>query len=229
MNIIRMKPTRNLILREFPNIKNAKTIKGGEDALLFEKSNIIYRFTIPKKKEDAIREIDVCGAASRAGLFPMIEMPEYFEDTGILKITMENLDGDMNKLSGMSGMDKPKLDRAINELIKSFHNTGYCHGDISPENIMYKKIGDNEYRLYLIDFTRSSKLNKNSCRDPVNNKPPNAPRKSGTRVKPVEFTHGNPIRFSPIKNYGTPTSNSGTPESPVGGLLKTSRINKVEQ
>ena len=215
-----MKPTRNLILMEFSDIvKNAKNIKGGEDALLFEKSNIIYRFTKPDKRVDAIREIDVCGAASRAGLFPMIGMPEYDEDTGILKITMENLDGDMNKLSGMTGMDKPKLDRAINDLIVSFHNTGYCHGDISPENIMYKKIGPNEYRLYLIDFTRSSKLNNKTCIDPVKNRPPEAPRKAGTRVKPVEFTHGNPKRFSPIKNFGSPTSNRGTPESPVGTRL----------
>lgn len=206
-----MKPNGNLILREFPNIKNAKNIKGGEDALLFEKSNIVYRFTKPDTKADAIREIDVCGAASRAGLFPMIEMPQYDEYTGILKITMENLDGDMNKLSGMTGMDKPKLDRAINDLIVSFHKTGYCHGDISPQNIMYKKIGPNEYRLYLIDFTRSSKLNNKTCIDPVKNRPPEAPRKAGTRVRPVEFTHGNPMRFSPIKNFGSPTSNRGTP------------------
>lgn len=199
-----MKPSRNLILMKFPNIKNANNLNGGEDALLFEKNDKVYRFTIPDTKADAIREIDVCGAASRAGLFPMIGMPVYYEVEGLLQITMEKLDGDMNKLSGMSGMDKPKLDRAINDLIVSFHNTGYCHGDISPQNIMYKKIGLNEYRLYIIDFTRTTKLNR-TCRDPVKNGPPEAPRKASTRVKPVEFTHGNPMRFSPVNNtFGTP-------------------------
>ena len=205
-----MKPTRNLILQKFPDIiKNAKNIKGGEDALLFEKNNSVYRFTITSSRKDAESEIDVCGAASRAGLFPMIGMPEYFEDTGILKITMDKLDGDMNKLSGMTGMDKPKLDRAINDLIVGFHKTGYCHGDISPQNIMYKEIGPNKYRLYIIDFTRSSKLNRN-CRDPVTNGAPEAPRKATTKVKSVEFTHGIPMQFSAIKNVGTP----GTPNTP---------------
>ena len=201
-------------------MKNAKNIKGGEDALLFEKNDKVYRFTKPDKKTDAMREIDVCGAAFRAGLFPMIGLPEYYEDTRILKITMEKLDGDMNTLSGMTGMNKPKLDSAINNLIVTFHNTGYCHGDVSPENIMYKKIGENEYRLYLIDFTRSSKLNRKTCIDPVKNGQPNAPRKASTRiVNPVEFTYGNPARFSPLKNFGSPTSNRGTPESPVGRRL----------
>ena len=201
-----MKPTRNLILQNFPDtIKNAKNIKGGEDALLFEKNNKVYRFTKTSSREDAEREIDVCGASSRAGLFPMIGMPEYFEDTGILKITMEKLDGDIEQLSGVTGMDKPELDRAANALIVSFHKTGYCHGDISPQNIMYKQIDQNEYRLYIIDFTRSSKLNRN-CRDRVKNGPPEAPRKATTKVKPVEFTHGIPIQFSAIKNVGTPES-----------------------
>jgi len=132
---------------------------------LFERNNRIYRFTRPSSREAAELEIDVCGAASRAGLFPMIGMPEYFEDAGILKITMENLDGDLAKLKSMSGTDMRELKNAVITLVEQFNGLGFCHGDLgNGNNIMYKDLGNNRYRLYLIDFTRSKKRN-NSCRN----------------------------------------------------------------
>lgn len=209
-----MKPTRNLILQKFPDIiKNAKNIKGGEDALLFEKNNSVYRFTITSSRKDAESEIDVCGAASRAGLFPMKGMPEYFEDTGILKITMENMDGDLANLKSMYGTDMKELRNAVITLVEQFNNLGFCHGDLdNGNNIMYKDLGDNKYRLYLIDFTRSTKRN-NSCRNLDFTKSMSY-FKQVTRPKNIinkNFIVGNARRFSPIKNVGTPTSNPGTP------------------
>lgn len=209
-----MKPTRNLILRKFPDIiKNAKKITGGEDALLFEKNNRVYRFTKTSSLKDAESEIDVCGAASRAGLFPMKGMPEYFEDTRILKITMENMDGDLAKLKSMSGTDMRELRNAVITLVEQFNNLGFCHGDLdNGNNIMYKDLGDNKYRLYLIDFTRSTKRN-NSCRNLDFTKSMSY-FKQVTRPNKIinkKFIVGNARRFSPIKNVGTPTSNPGTP------------------
>ena len=205
MIIIRMKPNRNLILGKFPNIKNAKNIKGGEDALLFEKNNNVYRFTKP---DNAIREIDICGAASRAGLFPMKGMPEYFEDTGILKITMENMDGDLAKLKSMSGTDMRELKNAVITLVEQFNNLGFCHGDLdNGNNIMYKDLGNNTYRLYLIDFTRSTKRN-NSCRNLDFTKSMSYFKQvtRPNRIINKNFIVGNARRFSPIKNFGTPES-----------------------
>ena len=209
-----MKPSRNSISSAFPNnTKNAKNINGGEDALLFEKNNKVYRFTKPGTKDNAIREIDICGAASNAGLFPMIGMPEYHEDTGLLKITMEKLDGDLAKLNGMSGTDRNELKIAVITLVKQFNGLGFCHGDLdNGNNIMYKDLGNNKYRLYLIDFTRSTKRN-NSCRNLDFTKSMSY-FKQVTRPKKIinkNFIVGNARRFSPIKNVGTPTSNPGTP------------------
>tara|TARA_R110001592_G_scaffold51_3_gene293 strand:+ start:2900 stop:3457 length:558 start_codon:yes stop_codon:yes gene_type:complete len=180
---------------------------------LFEKNNRVYRFTKTSSLKDAESEIDVCGAASRAGLFPMKGMPEYFEDTRILKITMENMDGDLAKLKSMSGTDMRELRNAVITLVEQFNNLGFCHGDLdNGNNIMYKDLGDNKYRLYLIDFTRSTKRN-NSCRNLDFTKSMSY-FKQVTRPNKIinkKFIVGNARRFSPIKNVGTPTSNPGTP------------------
>ena len=168
-----MKPTRNLILQNFPDtIKNAKNIQGGEDALLFEKNNKVYRFTKTSSREDAEREIDVCGASSRARLFPMIGMPEYFEDTGILKITMEKLDGTFYDLKReIEAKGGEEAERLYTELIdklttkiKYMNDLGICHGDLSmnPNNIMYKWSLNRGYNLYIIDFT-TAKRNVKGC------------------------------------------------------------------
>ena len=219
MNIIRMKPTRTLIFQAFPNIKDAKNIKGGEDALLFEKNNKVYRYTQPNERQAAELEIDICAAAAEAGIFPMVGMPTYDEDTKLLQITMENMDGDLAKLKGMSGTVMKELKTAVITLIEQFNNLGFCHGDLDDgNNIMYKDLGNNKYRLYLIDFTRSTKRN-NSCRNLEFTKSMSYFRQvtRPNRIINKNFIVGN--AQSPLKNYGTPTSNRGTPESPVGKRL----------
>lgn len=195
-----------------------KSVKGGADALLFENNNKVYRFSIPKSKADAELEIDICGAASRAGLFPMLGPPTYYEDTGLLQIKMEKLDGDLATLKGMGGTDRKELKSAVTTLIEEFNSIGYCHGDLDHgNNIMYKKLDSNRYRLYLIDFTRSTRRN-NSCRNLDFTRSASYFKQVVRPNKIIEktFIVGNPTRFSPIKNFGTPTSNRGTPGTPPG-------------
>lgn len=171
---------------------------------MFEKNNKVYRYTKPSSRKDAELEIDICAAASGAGLFPMIGMPVYDEDTGLLQITMENMDGDLAKLKGMSGTDMKELKNAVITLVEAFNDLGFCHGDLdNGNNIMYKDLGNNRYRLYLIDFTRSTRHN-NSCRNLDFTKSMSYFRQV-TRPKNKNFIVGNPKRFSPVNNtFGTP-------------------------
>ncbi len=167
-----MKPNRNLILGKFPNIKNAKNIKGGKDALLFEKNNKVYRYTKTSSLEAAHREMDICRIATENGLFPMLGMPVYDEDTGLLQITMENMDGTFydlkNEIQGIGGVEAEMMyKQLLNNLISKIevlNNLGICHGDLNknPNNIMYKGSLNRGYKLYIIDFT-TAKKNVNGC------------------------------------------------------------------
>lgn len=104
---------------------------------------------------------------AKAKLFPMKGMPVYDEGTGLLQITMENMDGTFSDLKreieAKGGEEAERLyKQLLSELekkIKKMNDLGICHGDLSmnPNNIMYKGS-----ELYIIDFT-TAKRNLNGC------------------------------------------------------------------
>jgi tRNA A-37 threonylcarbamoyl transferase component Bud32 len=144
----------------------------GQDALLFEKNNTVYRYTKTSSQEAAEREIDICAAAAKAGIFPMKGMPEYDEETGLLQITMENMDGTFSdlkkKIEAKGGKEaETRYNDLLGELknkIGEMNKLGICHGDLNknPKNIMYKGSLENGYELYIIDFT-TAKRNVKGC------------------------------------------------------------------
>lgn len=144
----------------------------GEDASLFKMNNNVYRYTKTNSREAAEREIDICAYMAAVGIFPMIEMPVYHEDSGLLQITMENMDGTFSKLKkeieakgehGEAGKLYDTLLGKLTEKIAQMHKFGICHGDLSanPNNIMYTG-SLKGYKLYIIDFT-TAKRNVNGC------------------------------------------------------------------
>tara|TARA_B110000285_G_C14779599_1_gene447887 strand:+ start:94 stop:645 length:552 start_codon:yes stop_codon:yes gene_type:complete len=144
----------------------------GEDALLFEKNNKVYRYTKTRSREAAEREIDIGKDMAEAGIFPMKGMPIYDEYTGLLQITMQNMDGTFSdlkkKIEEKGGKEaEMRYNELLGELknkIREMNNLGICHGDLNknPKNIMYKGSLENGYELYIIDFT-TAKRNVNGC------------------------------------------------------------------
>jgi tRNA A-37 threonylcarbamoyl transferase component Bud32 len=149
-----------------------KNLAQGEDALLFKKNNTVYRYTKTSSQEAAGREIDICAAAAKAGIFPMIGMPVYDEDTGILEIKMINMDGTFSdlkkKIEAKGGEEAEELYQKIIDKLKNkirqMNNLGICHGDLTmnPKNIMYKEVLSIGIELYIIDFT-TAKRNVKDC------------------------------------------------------------------
>ena len=139
----------------------------GQDALLLEKNNKVYRYTKTSSQEAAEREIDICAAAAKAGIFPMLGMPVYDEGTGLLQITMENMDGTFydlkNEIQRIGGVEAEMMYKQLrNKLIskiEELNKLGICHGDLNknPKNIMYKGSLNRGYELYIIDFTTARK------------------------------------------------------------------------
>ncbi len=139
----------------------------GEDALLFKKKNVVYRYTKTSSLEAAHREMDICKLAADNDLFPMKGMPEYDEGTGLLQITMENMDGTFydlkNEIQRIGGVEAEMMYKQLrNKLIskiEELNKLGICHGDLNknPNNIMYKGSLNRGYELYIIDFTTARK------------------------------------------------------------------------
>ena len=167
MNSPNRRPAFREIRFAFPNVNQMTKLAQGADALLFEKNNTVYRYTKTSSQEAAEREMDICREMAEAGLFPMKGMPEYYEETGLLQITMENMDGtfsDLKKEIEAKGGEEAEIlyNQLIGELknrIRQMNKLGICHGDLSmnPNNIMYK--GN---QLYIIDFT-TAKRNVKGC------------------------------------------------------------------
>ena len=85
----------------------------------------------------------------------------------ILTIEMERLDGTLAELilKGLSLDDRKELHMNLTDLVNDLNkDLKICHNDINLNNIMYKQFGK-YVRLYLIDFSRSSFINKHSCSD----------------------------------------------------------------
>ena len=174
MNSPNRRPLIFEIRSAFPNSKvnQMKKLAQGDDALLFEKNNTVYRYTKTSSQEAAEREMDICREMAEAGLFPMKGMPEYDEETGLLQITMENMDGtfsDLKKKIEAKGGEEAEMlyNELLGELknnIRKMNNLGICHGDLNknPKNIMYKGSLEKGYKLYIIDFT-TAKRNVKGC------------------------------------------------------------------
>ena len=167
MNSPNRRPAFREIRFAFPNVNQMTKLAQGADALLFEKNNTVYRYTKTSSQEAAEREMDICREMAEAGLFPMKGMPEYYEETGLLQITMENMDGTFydlkNEIQRIGGVEAEMLyNQLLDELkkkIRKMNKFGICHGDLNknPNNIMYKGSLNMGYELYIIDFTTARK------------------------------------------------------------------------
>ena len=171
MNINKKRQFIHEIHKAFPKTKAMVQFAEGEDALLFKKKNNVYRYTKTSSLEAAHREMDICRIAAENGLFPMLRMPTYDEDSKILEIKIENMDGTFydlkNEIQRIGGGEaEMKYKQLLNKLIskiKDLNNLGICHGDLNknPNNIMYKG-SLRDYKLYIIDFT-TARENVKGC------------------------------------------------------------------